>query len=413
MRILLRTTLSILITLCTLMAWHTPLHAQEHDALKSYYTPIPDQYFRAHVLSITETPYLPPDRLFDDLISDLERDLRTGQDGETPETRPLQTIRARITSGKEKNNEVEITQGGPVPLTANQRVIQGDDIVIVKTGSVEESTYHIVDFYRLPALGWVFALFFALVVFFGRKKGLGAIAGMGVSILILAWYIVPFILAGHHPLLITLSGALAIACVSLYLAHGFNARTSTALASTLLTLSISVGLATLFVTLARLFGTGSEDALTVQYGATQAINLKGLLLSGIIIGTLGVLDDITTAQTAVVDELHKANPSLSPSELYHRGLSVGREHIASLVNTLVLAYAGAALPLFLLFELNPATPFWMVLNSEAIAEEVIRTLVGSAALIIAVPLATFLAVTILPRIKKDATHDVSSTTHTH
>jgi len=140
----------------------------------------------------------------------------------------------------------------------------------------------------------------------------------------------------------------------------------------------------------RLFGLGSEESLDLQYGALKNINLQGLLLAGIIIGALGVLDDITTAQTAAVAELKLANAKLSFDELYRRGMAVGKEHITSLVNTLALAYAGASLPMLLLFTVYQQ-PLWVTLNSEFVVEEVVRTVVGSLALTVAVPITTFLA----------------------
>jgi len=149
--------------------------------------------------------------------------------------------------------------------------------------------------------------------------------------------------------------------------------------------------------LARLFGMGTEEAFYVQMGLLENIDLKGLLLGGIIIGALGVLDDVTTGQAAAVDEIHKANPTLPFIELYRRGLSVGREHITSLVNTLALAYIGAGLPLLLLFTTNTVQPLWVAMNAESIVEEIIRTLVGSTTLIFAVPITTALMAHILKR----------------
>ena len=129
----------------------------------------------------------------------------------------------------------------------------------------------------------------------------------------------------------------------------------------------------------------------LQSGLTAGVNLRGLLLGGMIIGCLGVLDDITTAQTAAVDEIRKANPNLTSKQLLQSGLSVGREHIASLINTLALAYAGASLPLLLLFQTNETFPLWVTLNSEFLAEEIVRTLVGSTTLLLAVPISTWCA----------------------
>lgn len=212
-----------------------------------------------------------------------------------------------------------------------------------------------------------------------------------MSIGVLLVFVIPSIIAGANPLLISLIGSALIACTALYLAHGFNRRTTLALLSTILTLVLSIVLAVVFVHLGKLFGMGSEEARFIQTGLSQAIDLRGLLLGGIIIGALGVLDDITTAQTAAIDELSKANHTLGFSELFASGTSIGREHIASLINTLALAYIGASLPMFVLFFVNDETPWWVILNSEFVAEEVVRTLVGSATLLLAVPISTYIA----------------------
>jgi uncharacterized membrane protein len=156
-------------------------------------------------------------------------------------------------------------------------------------------------------------------------------------------------------------------------------------------------MAIIFVAIGKLFGLGSEEAIYLQLVPLEQLNLQGLLLGGIILGALGVLDDITTAQSAAVDELRKANPALGARELYRRGLSVGTEHITSLVNTLFLAYAGASLPLFILFTIYNDMPLWVTLNSEFIAEEIVRTVVGSVALILAVPITTAAAAAIFSR----------------
>ena len=160
--------------------------------------------------------------------------------------------------------------------------------------------------------------------------------------------------------------------------------------STLITLTLSIGIALLTVSWAKLFGLGSEEAFYVQVGTFANLNLRGLLLGGIIIGILGVLDDITTAQAAAIEEIHRANPKLNFFELAKRGLSVAGEHIVSLVNTLALAYIGASFPLLLLFS-QAYVPIWVALNSERVIEEIVRTLIGSSALVFAVPITTYLA----------------------
>ncbi len=163
-----------------------------------------------------------------------------------------------------------------------------------------------------------------------------------------------------------------------------------AVTSTFFALGLAEILGYFFIIGAKLLGNGSEEAYFIQAGYFGAINLQGLLLGGIIIGALGILNDITTAQSAAVEEIHGADKSLSFKQLYKKGSSIGREHIASLINTLVLVYVGSSLPLFLLFAVN-SQQLWTVLNSSTIAEEIVRALVGSIALILAVPITTALA----------------------
>ncbi len=311
---------------------------------------------------------------------------------------PFQRLKIEITSGKEKGTTQEILYGRDVTIVDDQKFSVGDTVVLVKIYSVNGPSYFLMDGYRVPALFTALAIFIFLVILMARLKGAASLLGLLFTVLVLMFYIVPKIMDGSNPLTVSLIGAFVIAVVSLYLAHGFSRRTSVALGSTIISLGLSAVLAVAFVSLGRLFGLGSEEAFFVQLSPGGSINLKGLLLGGIIIGALGVLDDITTAQTAAVDEIHKANPALSARELYRRGISVGKEHISSLVNTLLLAYAGASLPLFMLFSLNEQ-PWWVVLNSEYIAEEVIRTLVGSSTLVLAVPIATFFAAKLLVRKK--------------
>lgn len=327
------------------------------------------EYFRARVIEVLE---------------DGERELMD-------ERQPFQRLKLKIISGREKGTEIEAEYGDLFTITENQKLRAGDAVVLSKFMGPEGLSYFVTDQYRLSPILIISIFFFALAVLFGRLKGFTSILGLALSLTILVKFIVPKIVDGESPLLISLAGAFVIAFLSLYLAHGFNRRTSIALLGTLITLGIAAGLSIIFVSAAKLFGTGTEEAYYLGTTQLAGINLRGLLLGGIIIGALGVLDDITTGQAAAVHEIHNANPSLSFLELYRRGISVGKEHIASLVNTLVLAYAGAAFPLFLLFYIQKETPFWVVLNGEFLAEEIIRTLVGSSALIFAVPITTLLA----------------------
>jgi uncharacterized membrane protein len=312
----------------------------------------------------------------------------------------VQVVRVRIGPGA-KTVEAEFTD---VSADRARRLSPGDLVVVAGSMEGGGTAYYVTDRYRLPVLSIAVAIFFALAILFGRRRGTAAIVGLGITALVLTRFVVPAIVQGSNPLAVSLLGALIIALTSIYLAHGLSLRTSIAVGSTLVTLVIAWGMAIVFVASGKLFGLGSEEAVYLQLAPLEQLNLQGLLLGGIILGALGVLDDITTAQSAAVDELRKANPALGARELYRRGLSVGTEHITSLVNTLFLAYAGASLPLFILFTIYNDMPLWVTLNSEFIAEEVIRTVVGSVALILAVPITTAAAAAIFSRRAKASTN---------
>ncbi len=301
-----------------------------------------------------------------------------------------QKATARIDEGEEKGKLVEVAYEIPPDHGAAQKLRSGEKIVIGKNVSPIGTTYYVSDHYRLTAIWWILGIFFVLTVIFGGYRGLMAFIGLGFSLYIVTSFIIPHIVAGQNPLITSIIGIVLIALLSLYLAHGINTRTTIALIGTLVTMALAVTISLIFVHAAKLFGIGTEEAMYLQYAPTGRINLQGLLLGGIIIGVLGILDDITTSQAAAVEEIHKANPALGFAALYRGGTSVGREHITSLVNTLVLAYTGASFPLLLLFTIY-SRPLWLTLNSELVVEEMIRAIVGSIALICAVPITTLLS----------------------
>jgi uncharacterized membrane protein len=305
---------------------------------------------------------------------------------------PYQTVNVRILEGPETNKELTITHGEQVNLQPGQKVSVGETIVLMKLSSPEMTTYQIVDKYRLDILLYILLGFFVLVLALSKWKGLGSIIGLAVSLTVIMLFIVPQILEGRDPFSIIILGSVFILLITMYLAHGFNKTTHVALASTVLAL-LSVGaLAVIFVELAKLTGLGSEDAYALQFAQIKPINFEGLLLGGIIIGALGVLDDITTGLSASITELKKANPDYTFQELLKSGIRIGSEHTSSLVNTLVLAYASVGLPIFLFIIINPTNqPLWAIINSEIVAEEIVRTLAGSIGLVLAVPITTVIA----------------------
>lgn len=303
-----------------------------------------------------------------------------------------QTVKLKLLDGPDGGTEIMVDYGGQYTLKDSQKVKEGQTVVLSKIDGPNGPQYQIIDKYRINELAFIALLFFVLVLLLSRWKGVGSFLGMILSLGVIVWFIVPQILAGHDPLLISIAGSIFILVTSIYLAHGFSKQTTIAVVATALTLVLTGFLSVAFVNLTSLTGLSSEDAFSLQFGPTASINFKGLLLGGMIIGFLGVLDDVTTGLAATVFELKKVNSRLKTGQLISSSLNVGREHISSLVNTLVLAYAGASLPLFLYIVLNPqGYPMWFVINSEFIAEEVVRTLVGSIGLLCAVPITAVLA----------------------
>lgn len=266
----------------------------------------------------------------------------------------------------------------------------GDEVVLNRVpNSAPGSEYVYGDRQRRPALLWLTVLFAVAVVALGRLRGVAALVSLGLSIAVILQFIVPSMLAGNSPPLVAIVGASAVAFVALYLSHGFHPMTTVALLGTLAALVLTVGLATLFTHLAHFTGAVSEDALTVALGPNP-IDLKGLVLAGMVLGALGALDDITVTQASAVGELRASNPKASRRELYQAGMRIGRDHISSTVNTLALAYAGASLPLLILFTLS-AQSLGAVANSEVVAVEIVSVLVGSIGLVAAVPISTWFA----------------------
>lgn len=336
---------------------------------------------------------------------------KTIQDPDTG-PRTVETLKMRVVGGR--YDAEEFTYEHTMLGTRTDTRLDTGDAAVMERVSIADGTvrYLYRDRYRISSLSWLFAAFLVLAFMLGGRTSLMAVGGLLVSVAILMFFVIPRVLDGWDPLLTCLSGCIAIAFTSLYLAHGFSKRTSVALLSTLITLAIAAIVAVVFVHLAQLFGMGSEESQFLQLSQLQDLDLRGLLLGGMLIGCLGVLDDITTAQTAAVHEISKANPSLTMTQLQKAGFSVGKEHIASLINTLALAYAGASLPLLLLISTQSDFPMWVNLNSEFLAEEIVRTLVGSATLIVAVPISTWCAATFM-RVKPGFTPVAHSHGHSH
>ncbi|MER6757110.1 YibE/F family protein [Micromonospora echinofusca] len=302
---------------------------------------------------------------------------------------PCGTVTVRVEDGPDAGQQVQT----PVPAGPGAPTVAVDDEIIlvelIDPADPTASSYNIAEHQRGKPLVWLVALFAAAIVAFGRWRGLAALAGLAASFAILLTFVLPGIGAGSPPLLVAVVGAALIMFVVLYLTHGVTAQTSVAVLGTLGSLVLTGVLGTIATAATHLTGFGSEDATTLSMYQAD-VDLHGLLLAGIIIGSLGVLDDVTVTQAATVTELAHANPGLSRRQLYRAATRVGRAHIASTVNTIVLAYAGASLPVLLLLTAD-SRAVTQLLTSEFLAQEIVRSAVATLGLIAAVPLTTGLA----------------------
>ncbi|MBT2509740.1 YibE/F family protein [Streptomyces sp. ISL-98] len=310
----------------------------------------------------------------------------SGREAQQAQQGTCEKATIEVTSGKDKGRTfTEIVQpDAPRQLREGQGVV-----VAYAPDAPRDLQYSVTDVDRGLPMSLLAGIFALAVIVVGRMKGVMALIALAVSFAVLTLFILPAILQGSNPLIVAVVGASAIMLIALYACHGLTARTSVAVVGTLVSLLLIGLLGSLFIDWASLTG-NTDDNTGLIHGLYPDIDMSGLLLAGIIIGSLGVLDDVTVTQTSAVWELRQADPTMGPRALYRAGIRIGRDHIASVVNTLVLAYAGAALPLLLLFSIAESS-VGTVANSELVAEEIVRTLVGSIGLVASVPVTTALA----------------------
>jgi uncharacterized membrane protein len=271
------------------------------------------------------------------------------------------------------------------------RFTPGDHVMLAYTGGnpSQAASYQIQDFQRGTSMLWLVALFAAAVLLLGRWRGLASLVALGFSFLVLSIYLFPAILTGANPVIVGVLAASMIMFGVLYLSHGVSAQTSSAVLGTVLSLGLIGVLGTAFSAATQLTGLDDDTARLIGV-LGHGIDARGLLLAGMVIGALGVLDDVTVTQTSAVWELRRANPELRTRALYAAALRIGRDHVSSAVNTLALAYTGAALPVLLIFAMS-GQGFATMITTQDIAQEVVRTMVGSIGLVAAVPITTVIA----------------------
>jgi uncharacterized membrane protein len=310
---------------------------------------------------------------------------------------PFARLRVRADSGSVRGVTLDVEERA-IGTTNTIREFRPNDKVLVNYSRNPDGTdvAYIAEYVRTPQLAWLALIFVVSIGVVGGFQGFRSLLGMAISFVIILRFIVPHILNGENPVLVSVVGALLVLVATLYLSHGLNAKTTAALAGTVVALVVTGALGQTFIAWARLTGLAAEEVTFLSNQTGAGLSFQGLLLAGLIIATLGVLDDVAVSQSSSVFELRAANPALGASELFRRGMRIGRDHIASTVNTLFLVYAGSSLPLLLLLSLQPE-PLGVLLNREYITVEIMGAIVGSVGLIAAVPITTLTAAIVVTR----------------
>lgn len=304
---------------------------------------------------------------------------------------PYQVLLVELVEGEYEGILIEVDYGKRQVRNDDYSFSPGDEMFVQLGRDLNGIlTAYYVDYVRTKPLLLLLGIFITATILLGRWKGVGSLLALAFTMVVIVGYIVPHILAGEDPLRVSLIGSTIMLGSTLYLTYGWNMKTHASFLSVVLALLLTGILSIIFVSLTRLTGSGDESSLFLVQFSTVTINLRGLLLGGMLIGALGVLDDLVSSQSAAVFELNAANPSLTFQQVFERSMRIGRDHVAATVNTLVLAYTGASLPLLLLFTLGSGN-YGVLLNAGFIAEEIVRMLVGSLGLIAAVPITSVMA----------------------
>lgn len=296
-----------------------------------------------------------------------------------------QTLTAKLVDGPEsgksvtfENDYIQLAVGDVFYLRHTSNALDGTDY------------YSVSDPYRLPVLGILAGIFLLLLIIFGGIQGVRGLASFCGSVLLIFFVLIPGLLHGYSPLLISISVASVIIVIGSYITHGFNKTTSAAVIGMLVTIVIVGVGAYITVHAAHLSGYTSEEQVYLNFDTRGHLDMVGLLLGGIMIGLLGVLYDIAIGQAIAVEELFATGEHMDRRRVYKRAIRIGREHIGALVNTIAILYVGAALPLLLLVQSNTYGLAY-VINNELFATEIVRILIGSIGLILAVPITTVIA----------------------
>ncbi len=309
-------------------------------------------------------------------------------------TQPYQVLAVSVQSGEHAGESFEIDYGTRQIMNEMVQIKKGDRLLITISSTPDGTiSAHFTDFYRRNSLLLLFGIFVAGSILISGWKGIRSLLGILLSLAVIVLIILPGIQQGKDPLAISIFGTFFFVAFSLYIVYGWTVKTHAAVLGSFLALAITGVLAAIFVNHARLTGYGDENMFYISQLTQNTLSVRSLLMAGVLIGTLGVLDDLVIAQASSVIELYRNKPDQSFKALFKSAMNIGQDHIAATVNTLVLAYAGASLPMLLLFSFRNVN-YGLAINLEFIAEEIVRTMVGSLGLFAAVPITTALATVI-------------------
>jgi uncharacterized membrane protein len=307
----------------------------------------------------------------------------TLQDAGYGVTSTNQTLSLKIISGEDK--------GKILTLENDYIVLEKGDTLFIGKDTAESTEYRVIERDRRFSILILCLIFAGVILFFGGKQGLRSLLSLAGGFLMITYVLLPLLVKGYSPILISTTVATVILFIAIYFTHGFNRESTVAFSGTILAVILTGLLAVFSVSLMKLTGFNTEETIFLTISNETQLNFHGILLGGILIGVLGILDDIAITQAAVVSEIYRSANHLSPTEVYKKAIRVGKEHVSALVNTLVLAYTGASLPL-LLIVLHSSYPLSVLVSQELFSTEIVRTLVGSIGLVFTVPITTFLAV---------------------
>ena len=305
-----------------------------------------------------------------------------------------QNLKLKSLEGTVKDQDIIFKGIGNFQVVSTQTYQEGDKVIVSHSQNIEgNDMFFVLDYDRSNPILWLSIIFVLSVLAVGRWKGFRSLLGLVISFFVILKFIIPQILNGANPVLISVIGGIIILVFAIYLTQGINRKAHIANVSLIISLFLTALLSLWFTKLTRLSGYSGEGTEFLLSTSQGSINLQGLLLAGILIGTLGVLDDVIVSQVSTVEQLKQANPELSNRQVYIRSLKVGIDHITSMINTLFFAYAGASLPLLILFTQSDTTGLNLsqAMNNEIIATEVVRTLLGSIGIIFSIPIANYLA----------------------